>query len=64
MAQDRAAVLLRDFDHRPGDHWAGKTRPEQVISMLAGMSISGQAEYLTSVLIDCVAYGRQMSAGL
>jgi len=63
VAQDRAVVLLRDFDHGPGDHWAGKTRPEKVFSMLAGMSISGQVEYLTSVLVDCVACGSQVSAG-
>lgn len=63
MAQNCAVVLLGDFNHRPGDHWAGKTGSEQVVSVLAEMSTSGQAEHLTSVLIDRVACG-QVSANL
>jgi hypothetical protein len=55
VAENCAVVLLSNLDHRPSDDWAGKTGSEQVISMLVVLSMNVEAEYLTSVLIDCVA---------
>lgn len=56
VAQDRAVILLSNLNHRPGDDRAGETSSEQVFRALAVSSKSIHCDYLTSVLIDSVAY--------
>ena len=64
VAQNCAVMLLCDLDHGPGDYRACQTGSEQVFSVLVDQSISNRIEYLTSVLIDCIACISQVSVGM
>jgi hypothetical protein len=64
VAEDRAVVLLGSLDHGSSDHRASKTSSEKVYMMLAELSMSVWDEYLTSVLVDGVAWIFRASANM